>query len=62
MEKIILGITQRDRKRASWIREQTKVEHILSTIQRKKWTWAGHGMQTDTRWTVKSNGMATQAW
>ncbi len=38
----MLGITWRDRKRASWIREQTKVEDILVTIKNKKWTWAGH--------------------
>ncbi len=44
MERRMLGITWRDRKRASWIREQTKVEDILMTIKKKKWTWAGHVM------------------
>ena len=35
MKKIILDITWRDRKRASWIREQKKVLNILNTIKRK---------------------------
>ncbi len=38
MERRMVGITWRDRKRASWIREQTKVEDILMTIKNKKWT------------------------
>ena len=41
----MLGITWRDRKRVSWIMEQTKVEDILTTIEIKKWTWAGHVMR-----------------
>ncbi len=54
MERKMLGITWRDKKRASWIREQTKVEDILMTIKNKKWTWAGHVMRTcDNRWTMK---------
>ncbi len=44
MERRMLGITRRDRKRASWIREQTKVEDIQVTIKDKKWTWAGQVM------------------
>ncbi len=36
MERKMLGITWRDRKRATWIREQTKVEDILMTIKKKK--------------------------
>ncbi len=54
MERRMLGITWRDKKRASWIREQTKVEDILMSIKNKKWTWAGHVMRRhDTRWTTK---------
>ncbi len=54
MERRMLGITWRDRKRASWIREQTKVEDILKTIKNKKWTWAGHIMRRrDNRWTTR---------
>ncbi len=50
----MLGITWRDRKRATWIREQTKVKDILMTIKKKKWSWAGHIMhRTDNRWTKR---------
>ncbi len=54
MERRILGITWRDRKRASWIKEHTKVEDILVTIKNKKWTWAGHVIRRrDKRWTTR---------
>ena len=54
MERIMLGISLRDRKRVTWIRERTKVEDIVGNIKRKKWAWAGHVMRrTDNRWTVK---------
>ncbi len=54
MERRILGITWRDRKRASWIREQTKVKDILIAIKNKKWTWAGHVMRRHyNRWTTR---------
>ena len=57
MERKMIGVTLRDRTRASWIREQTKVEDILMTIKKKKWTWAGHVMRrTDNRWTTKVTG------
>ena len=50
----MMGITLRDRKRATWIREQTKVEDILTTVKKKKWTWAGHIMRrTDNRWAIR---------
>ncbi len=53
-ERIMLGITWKDKKRASWIREQTNVEEILRTIKNKKWTWAGHVMRRrDNRWTTR---------
>ena len=52
MERIMLGITWKDKKRASWIRQQTKVEDILCAIKKRKWTWAGHiYRRTDNRWT-----------
>ncbi len=44
MERRTLGITWRDRKRASRNREQTKDEDILVTIKKTKYTWA-HVMQ-----------------
>ena len=52
MERIMLGITWKDKKTASWIRNQTRVEDILSSIKRRKWTWAGHVYRrNDNRWT-----------
>ena len=39
----MLDITWRDRERASWIVEQTKIEDIMTTYE-EKWTWAGHIM------------------
>ncbi len=50
----MLHITWRDKKRALWIREQTKFEDILMTIKNKKWIWAGHVMRrSDNRWTTR---------
>ncbi len=54
MERKMFGITWRDMKRTIWIREQTKVEDILMTIEKKKWSWEGHIMRkTDNRWTKR---------
>ena len=54
MERKILGLTLRDRKRAVWIREQTGIADILVDIKRKKWSWAGHVMRRmDNRWTIR---------
>ena len=54
MERKILGLTLRDRKRAVWIREQTGITDILVDIKWKKWSWAGHVMRRmDNRWTIR---------
>ena len=54
MERIMLGITLRDRKTNKWIRSQTKVNDISQTIMKRKWQWAGHIMRrTDDRWTKR---------
>ena len=54
MERLMLGIRLSDRKRASWIRDQTKVEDIIIGIKKKKWQWAGHiCRRQDNRWTKK---------
>ncbi len=45
---------RRDRKRATWIREQTKIEDILITMKKKKWSWVGHIMRRmHNRWTKR---------
>jgi hypothetical protein len=54
MERIMVGVTLRDRKRASWIREQTKVIDIMDHIRGNKHRWAGHVCRrTDNRWTTR---------
>ena len=51
MERSMLGITLKDRKRASWIREQTGVKDILEAIKEQKWKWAGEvARKEDGRW------------
>ena len=51
MERSILNITYKDRKTNKWIRDQTKVNDIMKTIKRRKWTWAGHiSRYNDNRW------------
>ena len=51
-ERILLGITWRDKKTATWIRKQTGLKDIQEVIKTKKWNWAGHLQRiTDDRWT-----------
>ena len=55
MERSMLGITLRDRKRSTWIREQTKVTDIIEVIKEQKWRWAGHiARREDNRWNKKN--------
>ncbi|CAH1277638.1 MUC4 [Branchiostoma lanceolatum] len=42
MERIMLGITLRDRRRNSWIRLQTGVTDIVTAVNTAKHRWAGH--------------------
>ena len=54
MERLMLGVRLRDKKKASEIREQTKVEDIIKSIKKKKWQWVGHVCRRqDNRWTKK---------
>ena len=53
-ERIMLNITWRDRKTAEWIRKQTGVRDVLTTISKLKWEWAGHvARMNDNRWTAR---------
>ncbi len=57
MKRKMLRVTWRNRKQATWIREQTKIVDILTTIRMKKGFWAGHIMhKTDKRWTKRVKG------
>ncbi len=61
MVRKMLGITWRDRKRATWIREQTKVEDVLMMIKKKKWSWVGLCcVQNRQQMDKEGNGMATK--
>jgi len=52
MERCMLGITRRDRKRNEWVRSQTKVQDIIEAVMRLKFKWAGHIVRRmDGRWT-----------
>ena len=54
-ERIMLGFKLKDRKRASWIREQTKLEDVVKTTKSLKWNWAGHVQRfQDNRWTKRT--------
>lgn len=49
----MLDKTQRNRKRASKIIKQTKVD-VLMTMKNEEWTWGGDVTRgTDARWTTK---------
>ncbi len=56
-ERKMLGITWRDRKGASWIRKQTKVEDILVTIKKEKRAWPGYVMRR-----VTTGGQPKKQW
>ncbi len=60
MERGMMGITWRNRKRASWIREKTKVEDILMTMKRKKWTWALHVIRRRDNMDYECNRVPTR--
>ena len=53
-ERIMLNVTWKDHKTATWLREQTKLRDIVETVKQLKWNWAGHLARIeDTRWTIK---------
>ena len=52
MERSLLKITRRNRKKNEWIRQQTGVKDVLESAARLKWSWAGHvARKNDGRWT-----------
>lgn len=53
IERSCLGITLRDKVKATEIRKKTKVTDALHFAQKLKWKWAGHvARYTDRRWTL----------
>jgi len=54
MEMAMLGITPRNRKGLTWIREKTKVKDIIQVVKQLKWRWAGHvAKMNDNRYTER---------
>lgn len=54
MERAMLGITLRDRKRNEDIRQRTKVMDIIKRTAELKWQWVGHvARQDQAKWTTK---------
>ena len=52
MERAMLGVTLKDRKRSTWMREQTRVKVIAQVVKLQKWRWAEHVAKiNDNRWT-----------
>ena len=53
MKRSTLNITYRNRKKTIWVREKTKVTHVIEQVRRRKWTWAGHISRIrDNQWTL----------
>ena len=53
MERIMVGVTLKDRKSTNWIRKQSGMTDIIRNIRECKHTWAGHvARRRDNRWTI----------
>ena len=51
MERAMLGISLRDKKRNEWIRKKTGMTDVIHRIRSLKWQWAGHiTRMEDERW------------
>jgi len=40
MERLMKGVSLRNKKRCIWIREQSKIKDIIELIEEQKWRWA----------------------
>ena len=41
IERLIFGVTRKDKKQNEWIREETEVYDIVENIDAMKWSWTG---------------------
>ena len=63
MERIMVGVTRKDRVKNSELREKTNVRDIITEIKTKKWRWAGHlSRRLDNRWTNKVTEWTPRAY
>lgn len=54
MERTMLNISLRDRRRNEEIRQRTKVVDIVTRVAELKWQWVGHvARQDQSKWTSK---------
>ena len=54
MERIMIGVTLKDRKSTEWIRKQSGLTDIIRSIRESKHRWAGHvARRRDNRWTIR---------
>ena len=54
MERVLIGVTKKDRVSNQDLRKNTEVQDIIQEIKSKKWRWAGHlARRQDDRWTHK---------
>lgn len=42
MQRYMLNVRRSDKKRNTWISQQTGIPDIMETISKRKWKWAGH--------------------
>ena len=63
MERIMLGITLRNRKRNTWDRQETGISDIINTIRKAKHRWTGHFTRlSDNRWTIRPTEWTPRDW
>ncbi len=63
MERVMLGITLRDQRHNTWIRQQTGVTDINDHIKMSKHRWAGHVARLqDNRWTTRATSWVPRGW
>ena len=53
MERIMVGVTLKDRKSTNWIRKQSGVTDIIRNIRESKHRWTRHvAKRHENRWTI----------
>jgi hypothetical protein len=50
MERSMMGVKRKDKKRLDEIRGQTRIEDITVKIRKLKWKWTGHMMRGKDKW------------
>jgi len=63
MEHIMLRIILRDRKRNTWILQETGVSDIINAIRKAKHRWTGHVARlSDNRWPIRATEWTPRDW